>query len=148
MNKIDYSTQPKEKGIDNYVWVLETKIKLAENDIEALKKDLILDVNEDKFEKLQYYSFELNRLKIIKTELRNSLTILRVNLKKIGLIRRTQEMKSLYINDSYKGKCHKWNKDDLLMYLYIGETFIAIPLKYDVSLKETDNRIDVKVCRN
>ena len=63
-------------------------------------------------------------------------------------IRRTQEMKSLYINDSYKGKCHKWNKDDLLMYLYIGETFIAIPLKYDVSLKESDNRIDVKVCRN
>jgi len=82
MNKIDYSTQPKEKGIDNYVWVLETKIKLAENDIEALKKDLILDVNEDKFEKLQYYSFELNRLKTIKKELRNSLTILRVNLKK------------------------------------------------------------------
>ena len=57
-------------------------------------------------------------------------------------------MKSLYINDSYKGKCYKWNTDDLLMYLYIGETFIAIPLKYDVSLKESDNRIDVKVCRN
>ncbi len=57
-------------------------------------------------------------------------------------------MKSLYINDSYKGKCHKWNKDDLLMYLYVDKSFIAIPLKYDVSLKETDNRIDVKVCRN
>lgn len=84
MNNIDYSTQPKEKGIDNqhYIWVLETKIKLAENDIEALKKDLMLDVNENKFETLQYYSFELNRLKTIKTELRNSLTILRVNLKK------------------------------------------------------------------
>ena len=57
-------------------------------------------------------------------------------------------MKSLYINDSYKGKCHKWNKDDLLMYLYVDKSFIAIPLKYDVILKETDNRIDVKVCRN
>ena len=34
MNKIDYSTQPKEKGIDNFIWVHETKIKLAENDIE------------------------------------------------------------------------------------------------------------------
>lgn len=57
-------------------------------------------------------------------------------------------MKSLYINDSYKGKCHKWNNDDLLMYLYVDKSFIAIPLKYDVILKETDNRIDVKVCRN
>ena len=61
---------------------------------------------------------------------------------------RTQEMKSLYINDSYKGKCYKWNTDDLLMYLYVDERVIAIPLKYDVSLKETDNRIDIKVCRN
>lgn len=54
-------------------------------------------------------------------------------------------MKSLYINDSYKGKCSKWEKDDLLMYLYVGTSFIAIPLKYDVDLKESDNRIDVKV---
>lgn len=61
---------------------------------------------------------------------------------------RIQEMKSLYINDSYKGKCYKWNTDDLLMYLYVDERVIAIPLKYDVSLKETDNRIDIKVCRN
>ena len=68
MNNIDYNTKPKEKGIDNFVWVHETKIKQAENDIEALKKDLILDVNENKFEKLQYYSFELNRLKTIKKE--------------------------------------------------------------------------------
>ena len=59
-----------------------------------------------------------------------------------------QEMKSLYINDSYKGKCYKWNTDDLLMYLYVDERVIAIPLKYDVSLKETDNRIYIKVCRN
>lgn len=59
-----------------------------------------------------------------------------------------QEMKSLYINDSYKGKCYKWNTDDLLMYLYVDERVIAIPLKYDVSIKETDNRIDIKVCRN
>lgn len=80
MNKIDYSTQPKEKGIDNYIWVLETKIKLAENDIEALKKDLILDVNENKFETLQYYSFELNRLKTIISESKTTLSLLRANL--------------------------------------------------------------------
>jgi hypothetical protein len=80
MNKIDYSTQPKEKGIDNYIWVLETKIKLAENDIEALKKDLILDVNENKFETLQYYSFELNRLKTIMNESKKTLSLLRANL--------------------------------------------------------------------
>lgn len=80
MNKIDYSTQPKEKGIDNYVWVLETKIKLAENDIEALKKDLILDVNENKFETFQYYSFELNRLKTIISESKKTLSLLRANL--------------------------------------------------------------------
>lgn len=80
MNKIDYSTQPKEKGIDNYIWVLETKIKLAENDIEALKKDLILDVNENKFETLQYYSFELNRLKTIISESKKTLSLLRANL--------------------------------------------------------------------
>lgn len=47
MNNIDYNTKPKEKGIDNFIWVHETKIKQAENDIEALKKDLILDVNEN-----------------------------------------------------------------------------------------------------
>lgn len=81
MNKIDYSTQPKEKGIDNFIWVHETKIKLAENDIEELKKDLILDVNENKFEKLQYYSFELNRLKTIIKESKNTLSLLRNNLK-------------------------------------------------------------------
>lgn len=81
MNKIDYKTQPKEKGIDNFIWVHETKIKLAENDIEALKKDLILDVNENKFEKLQYYSFELNRLKTIIKESKNTLSLLRNNLK-------------------------------------------------------------------
>lgn len=80
MNKIDYSTQPKEKGIDNYIWVLETKIKLAENDIEALKKDLILDVNENKFETFQYYSFELNRLKTIIEESKKTLSLLRANL--------------------------------------------------------------------
>ncbi len=80
MNNIDYSTQPKEKGIDNYIWVLETKIKLAENDIEALKKDLILDVNENKFETLQYYSFELNRLKTIISESKKTLSLLRANL--------------------------------------------------------------------
>lgn len=80
MNKIDYSTQPKEKGIDNYIWVLETKIKLAENDIEALKKDLMLDVNENKFETLQYYSFELNRLKTIINESKKTLSLLRANL--------------------------------------------------------------------
>lgn len=34
------------------------------------------------------------------------------------------------------------------MYLHVDERVIAIPLKYDVSLKETDNRIDIKVCRN
>lgn len=81
MNNIDYNTKPKEKGIDNFIWVQETKIKLAENDIEALKKDLILDVNENKFEKLQYYSFELNRLKAIIKESKNTLSLLRNNLK-------------------------------------------------------------------
>lgn len=81
MNKIDYNTKPKEKGIDNFIWVHETKIKLAENDIEELKKDLILDVNENKFEKLQYYSFELNRLKAIIKESKNTLSLLRNNLK-------------------------------------------------------------------
>ena len=81
MNKIDYNTKPKEKGIDNFIWVHETKIKQAENDIEALKKDLILDVNENKFEKLQYYSFELNRLKTIIKESKNTLSLLRNNLK-------------------------------------------------------------------
>lgn len=81
MNKIDYNTKPKEKGIDNFIWVHETKIKLAENDIEALKKDLILDINENKFEKLQYYSFELNRLKTIIKESKNTLSLLRNNLK-------------------------------------------------------------------
>lgn len=81
MNKIDYSTQPKEKGIDNFIWVHETKIKIAENDIETLKKNLILDINENKFEKLQYYSFELNRLKTIIKESKNTLSLLRNNLK-------------------------------------------------------------------
>lgn len=81
MNKIDYNTKPKEKGIDNFIWVHETKIKLAENDIEELKKDLILDVNKNKFEKLQYYSFELNRLKAIIKESKNTLSLLRNNLK-------------------------------------------------------------------
>ena len=81
MNKIDYSTQPKEKGIDNFIWVHQTKIKQAENDIESLKKDLILDVNDNKFEKLQYYSFELNRLKAIIKESKNTLSLLRNNLK-------------------------------------------------------------------
>lgn len=57
-------------------------------------------------------------------------------------------MKSLYINDSYKGKCYEWKTDSLLIYLYVDERVIAIPLKYGVSLKETDKRIDVKVCRN
>lgn len=57
-------------------------------------------------------------------------------------------MKSLYINDSYKGKCYKLRTDDFLLYLYVDERVIAIPLKYDVSIKETDNRIDIKVCRN
>lgn len=57
-------------------------------------------------------------------------------------------MKSLYINDSYKEKCYEWKTDELLLYLYVDERIIAIPLKYGVSLKETDNRIDVKVCRN
>ena len=47
MNKIDYNTKPTEKGIDNFIWVHETKIKQAENDIESLKKDLILDVNDN-----------------------------------------------------------------------------------------------------
>lgn len=65
MNKIDYSTQPKEKGIDNFIWVHETKIKLA--------------VNDNKFEKLQYYSFELNRLKTIINESKNTLRLLRGN---------------------------------------------------------------------
>lgn len=60
--------------------MLETKIKLAENDIEALKKDLILDVNENKFETFQYYSFELNRLKIIINESKKTLSLLRANL--------------------------------------------------------------------
>ena len=81
MNKIDYSTPPKEKGIDNFIWVHQTKIKQAENDIESLKKDLILDVNDNKFEKLQYYSFELNRLKAIIKESKNTLSLLRNNLK-------------------------------------------------------------------
>lgn len=82
MNKIDYSTQPKEKGIDNYIWVLETKIKLAENEIEEMKQELIEAINNDEFNKINFYNLHLNRLKTIKTELRNSLTILRVNLKK------------------------------------------------------------------
>lgn len=81
MNKIDYNTKPIEKGIDNFIWVHETKIKQAENDIESLKKDLILDVNDNKFEKLQYYSFELNRLKAIVKESKNTLSLLRNNLK-------------------------------------------------------------------
>ena len=81
MNKIDYNTKPKEKGIDNFIWVHETKIKQAENDIEELKKNLILDVNDNKFEKLQYYSFELNRLKAIIKESKNTLSLLRNNLK-------------------------------------------------------------------
>lgn len=80
MNNIDYNTKPKEKGIDNFIWVHETKIKQAENDIEALKKDLILDVNENKFEMLQYYSFELNRLKTIINESKETLSLLRANL--------------------------------------------------------------------
>lgn len=80
MNNIDYNTKPKEKGIENFIWVHETKIKQAENDIEALKKDLILDVNENKFEKLQYYSFELNRLKTIINESKKTLSLLRANL--------------------------------------------------------------------
>lgn len=80
MNKIDYSTKPEEKGIDNFIWVHETKIKLAENDIEELKKKLISDVNDNKFEKLQYYSFELNRLKTIINESKNTLRLLRGNL--------------------------------------------------------------------
>lgn len=80
MNNIDYNTKPKEKGLDNFIWVHETKIKQAENDIEALKKDLILDVNENKFEKLQYYSFELNRLKTIINESKKTLSLLRANL--------------------------------------------------------------------
>ena len=46
-------------------------------------------------------------------------------------------MKSLYINDSYKGNCYKWETDDLLLYLHVDGRIIAIPLKYDVSLKET-----------
>lgn len=57
-------------------------------------------------------------------------------------------MKSLYINDSYKGKCYRLRTYDLLLYLYVDERVIAIPLKCDVSIKETDNRIDIKVCRN
>lgn len=80
MNNIDYNTKPKEKGIDNFIWVHETKIKQAENDIEALKKNLILDVNENKFEKIQYYSFELNRLKTIISESKKTLSLLRANL--------------------------------------------------------------------
>ena len=80
MNKIDYNAKPKEKGIDNFIWVHETKIKQAENDIEALKKNLILDVNENKFEKIQYYSFELNRLKTIISESKKTLSLLRANL--------------------------------------------------------------------
>lgn len=80
MNNIDYNTKSKEKGIDNFIWVHETKIKQAENDIEALKKDLILDVNENKFEMLQYYSFELNRLKTIINESKKTLSLLRANL--------------------------------------------------------------------
>lgn len=80
MNNIDYNTKPKEKGLDNFIWVHEAKIKQAENDIEALKKDLILDVNENKFEKLQYYSFELNRLKTIINESKKTLSLLRANL--------------------------------------------------------------------
>lgn len=81
MNKIDYNTKPTEKGIYNFIWVHETKIKQAENDIESLKKNLILDVNDNKFEKLQYYSFELNRLKAIVKESKNTLSLLRNNLK-------------------------------------------------------------------
>lgn len=80
MNKIDYNTKPKEKGIDNFVWVHETKIKQAENEIETLKKNLILDVNENKFGKLQYYSFELNRVNTIIKESKKTLSLLRANL--------------------------------------------------------------------
>lgn len=79
MNKIDYSTKPEEKGIGNFIWVHETKIKLAENDIEELKKNLISDINDNKFEKLQYYSFELNRLKTIIKESKGTLRLLRGN---------------------------------------------------------------------
>lgn len=80
MNKIDYNTKPKEKGIDNFIWVHETKIKQAENEIETLKKNLILDVNENKFGKLQYYSFELNRVNTIIKESKKTLSLLRANL--------------------------------------------------------------------
>lgn len=49
MNNIDYNTKPKEKGIDNFIWVHETKIKQAENDIEhpSLRNEAKLDIVTD-----------------------------------------------------------------------------------------------------
>lgn len=52
MNKIDYNTKPTEKGIDNFIWVHETKIKQAENEIEELKQELIEAINNNQFNKI------------------------------------------------------------------------------------------------
>ena len=81
MNKIDYSTQPKEKGIDNFIWVHETKIKQAENEIEELKQELIEAINNNQFNKISHYNYCLNRLDTIVKESKNTLSLLRNNLK-------------------------------------------------------------------
>lgn len=80
MNKIDYNTKPKEKGIDNFIWVHETKIKQAENEIEEKKGKLIEAINNNQFNKIGYFDFELNRLKTIIEESKKTLSLLRVNL--------------------------------------------------------------------
>lgn len=80
MNKIDYNTKPKEKGIDNFIWVHETKIKQAENEIETLKDSLMFVVKNNQFEQISYFDFELNRLKTIIIESKKTLSLLRANL--------------------------------------------------------------------
>lgn len=80
MNNIDYNTKPKEKGIDNFIWVHETKIKQAENEIETLKDTLMFVIKENQFEQISYFDFELNRLKTIIIESKKTLSLLRANL--------------------------------------------------------------------
>lgn len=47
-----------------------------------MKQELIEAIKNNQFNKLGYYNFHLNRLDTIKREMKNSLTILRVNLRK------------------------------------------------------------------
>lgn len=70
----------KKKGIDNFIWVHETKIKQAENEIETLKDSLMFVVKNNQFEQISYFDFELNRLKTIIIESKKTLSLLRANL--------------------------------------------------------------------